>query len=136
MALGEATPDEVARDVHLAIDAGLDLFRVHAHVARPELYDAADEAGLLLWQAMPLQWVYARTVRKQATRQARKAVDLLGHHPSIALWCGHNVPVAIDVEPSMDPKRFGLKLAMGQQLPTFNRSILDRAVKSAFERVD
>ena len=76
------------------------------------------------------------SVRKQAIRQARKAVDLLGHHPSIALWCGHNVPVAVDVEPSMDPKRFGLKLAVGQQLPTCNRSILDRAVKSAFERVD
>ena len=84
----------------LAIDAGLDLLRVHAHVARPELYDAADEAGLLLWQDMPLQWGYARSVRKQAVRQARKAVDLLGHHPSIALWCGHNEPVAVDVEQS------------------------------------
>ena len=53
--------------------------------ARPELYDAADEAGLLLWQDMPLQWGYARGVRKQAIRQAREAVDLLGHHPSIAI---------------------------------------------------
>ena len=77
-----------------------------------------------------------RSVRKQATRQARKAVDLLGHHPSIALWCGHNVPVAVDVEPSMEPKKFALKFAVGQQLPTFNRSILDRSVKHAFERVD
>ncbi len=138
MALGEASPDEVARDVHLAVDAGLDLFRVHAHVARPELYDAADEAGLLLWQEMPLQWGYARSVRKQAIRQARKAVDLLGHHPSIALWCGHNVPVAVDVEPSatMEPRKFALRFAVGQQLPTFNRSILDRSVKHAFERVD
>ena len=41
-------------------DAGLDLLRIHAHVTRPELYDAADEAGLLLWQDMPLQWGYAR----------------------------------------------------------------------------
>ena len=112
MALGEASSDEVARDVHLAIDAGLDLFRVHAHVARPELYDAADEAGLLLWQEMPLQWGYARSVRKQAIRQARKAVDLLGHHPSIVLWCGHNVPVAVDVEPSatMDPRKLTLEV--------------------------
>ncbi len=138
MALGEATGDDVARDVHLAVDAGLDLFRVHAHVARPELYDAADEAGLLLWQEMPLQWGYARSVRKQAIRQSRKAVDLLGHHPSIALWCGHNVPVAVDVEQSAtwDPKKMAFKFAIGQQLPTFNRSILDRAVKHTFERVD
>ena len=30
----------------------------------------------------------------QAVRQAREAVDLLGHHPSIVLWCAHNEPVA------------------------------------------
>ena len=44
-------------------DANLDLVRVHAHVARPELYDAADELGLLVWQDLPLQWGYARGVR-------------------------------------------------------------------------
>ena len=70
MALAEATPDELARDVELACDAGLDLLRVHAHITRPELYDAADEAGLLLWQDLPLQWGYARGIRKQAVRQA------------------------------------------------------------------
>ena len=73
--------------------------RVHAHVSRPELYDAADEPGCSLWQDFPLQWGYARGIRKQASRQAREAVDLLGHHPSIAVWCGHNEPMAIDVEP-------------------------------------
>ena len=66
------------------VDANLDLLRVHAHVTRPELYEAADEAGLLLWQDMPLHWGYARGIRGQATRQARELVDLLGHHPSIA----------------------------------------------------
>lgn len=68
MALAEATPEELHRDVTLATAAGLDFLRVHAHVTRPELYDAADEAGLLLWQDMPLQWSYARGVRKQAVR--------------------------------------------------------------------
>src|SRR5438552_1596543 len=64
MALGDATAEELAADVALAKGAGLDLLRVHGHVSRPELYDAADEAGLLLWQDMPLQWGYARGVRK------------------------------------------------------------------------
>ena len=41
MALAEATPEELARDVALACDAGLDLLRIHAHITRPELYDAA-----------------------------------------------------------------------------------------------
>ncbi|HEX6312105.1 MAG TPA: hypothetical protein VF152_10805, partial [Acidimicrobiia bacterium] len=50
MALAEATPEELARDVQLAVDANLDLLRIHAHVTLPALYDAADAAGLLLWQ--------------------------------------------------------------------------------------
>ena len=46
--------------------AGLDLVRLHGHVGRPETYDAADEAGLLVWQDMPLRGPYARAVRRQA----------------------------------------------------------------------
>jgi beta-mannosidase len=137
MALAEATADEIAADVQLAKDAGLDLLRVHAHVSRPELYDAADEAGLLLWQDLPLQWGYARGVRKQAMRQARAAVQTLGHHPSIAIWCGHNEPMAIDVEPGGHISRglAGRALA-AQTLPTWNRSILDRSIKRALEQAD
>ncbi|MEO7572824.1 MAG: hypothetical protein ABIX10_10335, partial [Acidimicrobiales bacterium] len=56
MALAEATPAELAHDVDLACEAGLDLLRIHAHITRPELYDAADAAVLLLWQDFPLQW--------------------------------------------------------------------------------
>ena len=106
MAIAEATPEELARDVELACEAGLDLLRIHAHITRPELYAAADEAGLLLWQDLPLQWGYARGIRKQAVQQAAAAVDLLGHHPSIAIWCGHNEPMAIENDPSMwaEPK--------------------------------
>ena len=97
--LGEATPDELRRDIVLAKEAGLDLVRLHAHVSRPELYDAADELGMLVWQDFPLQWGYARSIRHQATRQATAMVDLLSHHPSIAVWCGHNEPLRIEVEP-------------------------------------
>ena len=99
MALAEATTQELIRDVQLAVEANLDLLRIHAHVTRLELYDAADAAGLLLWQDLPLQWGYARGTRKEAVRQAREMVDLLGHHPSIALWCAHNEPLAIDLQP-------------------------------------
>src|SRR4029077_10583000 len=75
MALGDATPTEIRRDVELAREAGLDLLRVHGHISRPELYDAADELGMLLWQDFPLQSGYARTIRKEAVRQARETVD-------------------------------------------------------------
>ena len=35
-----------------------------------EVYDAADELGLLVLQDFPLQWGYARSVRHQAVEQA------------------------------------------------------------------
>ena len=60
-------PTSCAGDVDLAKEAGLDLLRVHAHVSRPELYDAADEAGLLLWQDLPAA-VGLRPRRPQAGR--------------------------------------------------------------------
>ena len=139
MALAEATAAELEGDVVLARQAGLDLLRIHAHVTRPELYDAADRHGLLLWQDLPLQWGYARTVRRQAVRQAREAVDLLGHHPSVAVWCGHNEPLALDMEPGgvgTSPTRVKASFAALQALPTWNKSVLDTSVGRALERAD
>jgi beta-mannosidase len=132
MALAEATPEELERDVVLAKEAGLDLLRVHGHISRPELYDAADRHGLLLWQDFPLQWGYARGIRKQAARQAREAVDLLGRHPSIAVWCGHNEPLAMDVGPGAPTPSAARFLAL-QELPTWNKTVLDATVHRAFE---
>ncbi len=141
MALADATPEELRRDVALAKDAGLDLLRLHAHVTRSELYDAADEAGLLLWQDFPLQWGYARTIRKQAAKQAAAMVDHLGHHPSIAIWCGHNEPLAIDIEPGRSSEQAAMTKVAGrfmvaQQLPSWNKTVLDRAVRRAIEEAD
>lgn len=135
-ALADATPAEVRRDVELAREAGLDLIRVNGHIARPELYAAADELGMLVWQDFPLQWSYARSIRKEAVRQAREAVDLLGHHPSIALWCAHNEPT-----PTTDSRArsFGptiVRNMLQQQVPTWNKTILDLWVKRAFEAAD
>jgi beta-mannosidase len=136
--LARATPDALRRDVQLARQAGLDLIRLHAHITRPEVYEAADELGMMIWQDFPLQWGYARSVRRQAVRQAREAVDLLGHHPSVVVWCGHNEPIALDVSPGSgsSPTRVAARFLAGQQLPTWNRSVLDRWVKRAFEAAD
>lgn len=139
-ALAEATAEQLATDVRLAKDAGLDFLRIHAHVTRPELYDAADEQGLLLWQDLPLQWGYARSVRRQAIRQADAAVRLLGHHPSVAIWCGHNEPIAIDTAEIGDAP-LGLartvgRFVAGMELPTYNRTILDRAIAKTLRKAD
>jgi beta-mannosidase len=137
MALAEATTQELIHDVHLAVEANLDLLRLHAHVTRLELYDAADAAGLLLWQDLPLQWGYARGIRKEAVRQAREMVDLLGHHPSIALWCAHNEPLAIDLQPGDAIRaRDVAKTAASMFLPTWNKDVLDRSIARALHKAD
>jgi beta-mannosidase len=119
--LAEATADDFRRDVAMAVEANLDLLRVHGHVSRPELYEAADDAGLLLWQDLPLRGRYARTARSQAIRQAREMVDALGQHPSIVLWCGHDEPY---------------DRAAWRALPSWNKDVLDRSVSRALRRAD
>ena len=142
MAIGDATPAEVRRDVVLAQEAGLDVIRVHAHISHPALYDAADELGMLIWQDMPLQGGYARSVRKQAVRQAGETVDLLGHHPSIIHWCGHNEPLAMEPStelptgPSKKAAESKLRYALLQELPTWNKSVLDFAIHRALSKSD
>jgi beta-mannosidase len=139
-ALADATPDDVRADVALARAAGLDLLRVRGHVGRPELYDAADGAGMLLWQDLPMVHRYQRSVRGQARRQARELVDLLGHHPSVLLWCGHDEPVPVDAGP--DGEAGGSRVARaaraiaGQLLPTWNKSVLDRTTRRVLEHTD
>ena len=66
--------------------------------------------------------------RQQAARQAAEAVDLLGHHPSIAIWCGHNEPVALDVrpgEPVSRPARSRSSSSPGRSCRAGTASILD-----------
>ena len=66
----------------------------------------------------PLQWGYSRTVRQEARRQAREAVDLLAHHPSLFMWCGHNEPMAVDIEPAtLADRRSRRRLACGWPRP-------------------
>ncbi len=135
MALGEATAEELAADIARAREANLDMVRVHAHVSRPELYAAADEAGVLLWQDLPLQWGYGRGTRKPAASQARALVDLAGHHPSVVLWCGHNEPFA---SPPAEPgaPRSRARAAASLLLPSWNKDVLDRSVARALARSD
>ena len=136
-ALAEATPDEVRADVARSVAGGLDLLRVHSHIGHPELYEAADEAGLLLWQDLPLHGGYARTLRKQAMRQTREAVDLLGHHPSVAIWCGHDEPFPVEVDPEIGPVPASVgRTALRQQVPSWNASVLDRSIKRMLQRQD
>jgi beta-mannosidase len=131
--LAAAKPSELRAALRTVRDAGLDLVRLHTHISRPDLYTAADELGLLIWQDFPLHGRYARSVRPRAVQQAREAIDLLGHHPSIAIWCGHDEPYAIEGARRRRPILPGV---FPQQVPTWNRTVLDRSVKRVFEKHD
>lgn len=77
----------------------------------------------------------ARSIRSRAVAQAEAAVDSLGHHPSIAWWSAHNEPT--DSQRSTSPTwRTRVRNVASQQLPSWNKSVLDRWVKRAFERAD
>lgn len=127
--LARVTADSAATDLASARAAGLNLLRVVGHVSSPHLYDEADRTGMLLWQDAPLTGGYHRGVRAQAARQARDMVDLLGHHPSIVVWCGHDAPDPVD-------RTRAAPRLLDQQQPTWNRTVLDRTVRRALDQAD
>ena len=128
--LGTATASEVADDIRAARNAGLDLVRPVAHIARPELYDAADELGVLIWQDLPIRGLMSRSVAPEARRQAREAVDLLGHRPSVAVWCAHDEPFSRVRRPAPTPA------VVSRQGPSWNRDVLDRRLCRVLDRCD
>ena len=122
--------DEIYAEVAAIRDAGFNLIRVRGHVTRREFIDAADELGVLVWQDLPLVGPYDRSVTDAAELQTRDLVDLLGHHPSIVIWGGHSRPHTAEARTTAAPD------LRRQQLPSWNRTILDRAIHRAFERTD
>ncbi len=127
--LARVTAGSAASDLAAARAAGLNLLRVVGHVSSPHLYDEADRTGMLLWQDVPLTGGYHRGVRAQAAGQAREMVDLLGHHPSIVVWCGHDAPDPVD-------RTRAAPRLLDQQQPTWNRTVLDRTVRRALDQAD
>lgn len=128
--LGTASPAEAADDVRAAREAGLDAVRPVAHIARPELYEAADELGVLVWQDLPIRGLMSRSVGREARRQAREAADLLGHHPSVAVWCAHDEPFARSERKTLLPT------PVSWQGPSWNRDVLDRGLCRVLDRCD
>lgn len=139
--LADATPEDVAADIALAADAGLDLVRVHGHLARPELYDEADRRGVLLWQDLPIQWALQRQAKAAARDLARHAVDELAHHPALLVWCGHHEPWGGDPRTWRgggpgELRRSRLHWLAAQALPSWNRTMLDRSVAETLAASD
>lgn len=139
------SPAELAQDMQAVRDAGLDLVRIHGHVGRTETYREADRLGLLIWQDLPLVGRFSSKARSAARFMARAAVDHLGHHPSVGLWCAHSDPTGGDTKPVMPPAgrlrdRLPALDAARQTAahlrPSWNRSVFDPVVARELRNAD
>lgn len=122
--------DDIGSQVQRIVNAGFNLVRVRGHVTRREFIDACDEVGLLVWQDLPLVGTYARSMTPTAEQQARDMVDLLSHHPSIIAWGGHLRPH------TSAPRATAAPDIRQQQVPSWNRTVLDRAIRRTLESDD
>jgi beta-mannosidase len=86
------------RDMRMIADAHGNSVGIHAHVQSPHCYDAADDAGMLVFQDFPLQWFYDSGTESNpgfvdtACRQITEMAYLLHEHPSVVYYACHNEP--------------------------------------------
>lgn len=89
-------------DLRLATASGHNSLGPHAHVLPDRFYEAADEAGMLIYQDFPLNLAYdpdaaplfdgGPTMGEASLLLAAEVTYHLYNHPSVVYWCGHNEP--------------------------------------------
>ena len=129
------TMDAFRRDIELARQCHMNMLRVHAHVEHPDFYEAANLAGMLVWQDFPLQWLYRRSVLPEAERQARQMVRLLYNHPSLVVWCMHNEPL-YNADTRDERITTVLRTYFSVFVWNWNRDVLDTHLKRVAESED
>jgi beta-mannosidase len=129
------TREAYDRDMDLARECHMNMLRVHAHVEHPAFYEAANTAGILIWQDFPLQWTYQKAILGEARRQVAQMVDMLYNHPAIVIWCMHNEP--IHVADTKDD-RFITRMQVYASVFVFSwsRDVLDTQLKEITEARD
>lgn len=135
MRIATMTSERCNDDLQLARACNMNFLRIHAHVDHPAFYQAADEAGMLLWQDMPLQWLYRAEVLPAAQEQVRQMVRLLYNHPSVAIWCMHNEPVFVadTADESLSTRLRTYSTSFGF---SWNRNVMDVELKRLAEQED
>jgi beta-mannosidase len=98
--LSQLTSEQIEADLDRVQECGLNLIRLHVHVAPPELYAACDRRGILIWQDFELNWVhdFAPEFEERAVCILHEMMDLLENHSSIITWCCHNEPTALSFQ--------------------------------------
>ena len=131
--LDELTTDRFASDIELAQQAGVDALRVVANVLPRDFYRQADEAGMLVFQDLPLTGTYVYHARNDEVRffesaareQLAEMVAMLQNHPSIALWTAHD-----------EPPWLASNFDLGDVHAVRQNHAIDQDLRSLFEKLD
>jgi len=131
--LDELNRELLARDIATAKQANIDALRVVANVLPSDFYRAADEAGLLVFQDLPLTGTYvyhgrsdeARFFESAARAQQVEMVTALRNHPSIALWVAHDAPPWL-----------ATNFDLGEVHSVRQNHSIDQELKAAFDHLD
>ncbi len=85
--LSEMNREAYARDVELMLQMNVNLIRLHCHFSNRELYDLADEKGVLLWQDFLEAWYpHDRGFSLRAAELYDPLIRYARNHPCVALW--------------------------------------------------
>lgn len=134
---GSLTTDDVEADIEAAAQGGFNAIRVAGHLARPEVLHAADRAGMLVWQDLPLVGGYSSKTQRAVKTLIREAVDVVAHHPSVIVWGGHCQPNGEAIaRPNGDSVTHPARQIARHVLPSWNRSFLDSIVGRELEAAD
>ncbi|TMC53896.1 MAG: hypothetical protein E6J20_05765 [Chloroflexi bacterium] len=131
--LDELTADVFAADIAVAKQVNIDALRVVANVLPADFYRQADEAGMLIFQDLPLIGTYvyhgrndeARFFETAAREQQAEMVAMLRNHPSVALWIGHD-----------EPPWLATNFDLGDVHAVRQNHSVDQDLKAGFDRLD
>lgn len=125
----------VQKDMKLAKDCHMNMLRVHAHVDHPALYEAADRAGVMIWQDFPLQWSYQKEILPIAEGQVARMVRQLYNHPSVVTWCCHNEAIYLVDTKDEDIGNIS-KSVFSIFIWSWNRDVMDKKLQAVVAAED
>jgi beta-mannosidase len=131
--LDELNADVFAADIATAKAANLDALRVIANVLPADFYRLADEAGMLVFQDLPLTGTYvyhsradeAKFFETAAREQQAEMVAMLHNRPSIVLWIAHD-----------EPPWLATNFDQGDVHAVRQNHSVDQDLKASFEKMD
>jgi len=130
------TRERYQKDLQMAKDANLNILRVHAHLEKPEFYEEASKAGIMLWQDFAMQWQYARDVLPEALFQSEQMLRHFYNHPSIVIWCMHNEPINM-YDTRKRPNTLDiLRLASSSLVYSWSREVMDKLLAKRANFID